>query len=117
MSRAEQRRAMRIKNPTYTLTQKQIDQIKAEAVVEVSDRAFILMLAIPVMVLHDKYGQLMRKDGREEKFAELCLDLYDSFEKGYITLDDLKNTLQEETGMILEKDRSNRTRNTMQQKR
>lgn len=75
------------------------------------------MLAIPVMVLHDKYGQLMHKDGREEKFAELCLDLYDSFEKGYITLDDLHNTLREETGMILEKDRSNRTRNTMQQKR
>lgn len=112
MGRAEHRRAMRIKNPAYTLTQKQIDRIKEEAVSEASDRAFILMLAIPVMVLHDKYGQLMRKDGREERFAELCLDLYDSFEKGYVTLDDLKNTLQEETGMILEKDRANRTCNT-----
>lgn len=105
MSRAEQRRAMRVKNPTYTLTQAQINQIKADTMEEASARAFFLMLSIPVMVLHDKFGQLMRKDGRTERFIELCLDLYDSFEKGYVTLDDLKTTLRTETGFTMEKER------------
>lgn len=105
MGRAEQRRAMKVKNPTYTLTQAQINQIKTDAMEEASERAFLLMLSIPVMVLHDKFGQLMRRDGRTEKFIELCLDLYDSFEKGYVTLEDLKATLREETGFSVEKER------------
>ncbi len=72
-----------------------------------ADTAFFLMLAIPVMVIHDKYGKIMRRnvDGksREERFADLCLDLYDSFNKGYVTLDDLAECLWEEAGIKLEK--------------
>lgn len=40
---------------------------------------------------------------RAERFADLCLDLYDSFNKGYVTLDDLSQCLWEEAGIKLEK--------------
>lgn len=81
--------------------------MKVDATNTAADTAFFLMLAIPVMVIHDKYPQIMRKmvDGksREERFADLCLDLYDSFNKGYVTLDDLAECLWEEAGIKLEK--------------
>ena len=68
-------------------------------------RRRVLKLCIPVMVIHDKYPQLMRRevDGkpRAERFADLCLDLYDSFNRGYITLDDLADCLWEEAGIKL----------------
>lgn len=81
--------------------------MKKQATVTAADTAFFLMLAIPVMVIHDKYPQIMRRvvDGksREERFADLCVDLYDSFNKGYVTLDDLAECLWEEAGIKLEK--------------
>lgn len=38
--------------------------------------------------------------GSAEKnaFFDYCIDLYDSFEKGYLTLDDIRKTLEEECG-------------------
>lgn len=81
--------------------------MKVDATNTAADTAFFLMLAIPVMVIHDKYPKIMRKvvDGksREERFADLCIDLYDSFNKGYVTLDDLAKCLWEEAGIKLEK--------------
>lgn len=58
------------------------------------------MLGIPVMVLHDQFG-FGRK--RLEKFTDATLELYDSFEKDYITLDDLIQTIYEETSVKIEK--------------
>lgn len=106
MSRAEMRRQQREAakaGKMYNLNVAQIQSLKQNATDEAVSKAFTLMLAIPVMVLHDKYGQLMKKDGREERFAELCLDLYDSYEKGYVTFEDLKACLEEETGMKIER--------------
>lgn len=74
---------------------------------EASNKAFFLMLAIPVMVIHDKYPQLMRRDvegkSRAERFADLCIDLYDSFDRGYITLEDFHQCLWEEAGIKIER--------------
>lgn len=74
---------------------------------EASNKAFFLMLAIPVMIIHDKYPQLMRKEvdgkSREERFVELCIDLYDSFERDFITVDDLHQCLWEESGIKIER--------------
>lgn len=57
------------------------------------------------MVLHDKYSQIMKREvdgkGREERFVDLCLDLYDSFEKGYLSLEDIHQCLWEEGGIKL----------------
>lgn len=99
------RRSMNItkKEKVYTVTESQIRSLKQDATKEAVDEAFFLMLAIPVMVIHDKYSKLMPKvvDGksRAERFAEMCLDLYDSYEKDYVSIDDLKRCLKEETGM------------------
>ena len=104
MNRAERRRqGIKESVKTYTLNEDQIKQIKADAVKEAIDTAFILMLGLPVMILHDKYSLLMKRevDGkcREERFTDLLLDLYDSFDKGYLTLDDILNCIKEECGI------------------
>ena len=64
MNRAERRaKGIKGKVAVYNLTNDQIQGIKDDAAVD----AVLLMLAIPVMVIHDKFGDLMRK---EERFAE-----------------------------------------------
>lgn len=108
MNREERRRkGIKGKEPVINIKVSDIDKMKADAVREASNLAFKLMLSIPVMVLHDNYGKLnkLNVDGktREERFAEMILDLYDSFEKGYVTLDDLMQCLKDETGMTFEK--------------
>ena len=112
MNRAERRRRQKqglpiVKEPVLNMKVSDIQQIKTQATNTAADTAFFLMLAIPVMVIHDKYPQLMRRevDGkpRAERFADLRLDLYDSFNKGYVTLDDLSQCLWEEAGIKLEK--------------
>ena len=109
MNRAERRRLGKSKShePVINIKSSDIDNIKKQASKDAADIAFQLMLAIPVMVLHDKYSLLMKKEvdgkSREERFTELCLDLYDSFEKGYVTLDDLHKCLWEEAGIKFER--------------
>lgn len=112
MNRAERRRRAKQglpvnKEPVINVKASDIRAIKQQATSSAADTAFFLMLAIPVMVIHDKYPQLMRRevDGkpRAERFADLCLDLYDSFNRGYVTLDDLADCLWEEAGIKLTK--------------
>lgn len=108
MNRSERRKnGIKGKEPVINIKVSDIEKMKADAVREASNLTFKLMLSIPVMVLHDNYGKLNRLnvDGktREERFAEMILDLYDSFDKGYVTMDDLMNCLKEETGMTFEK--------------
>ena len=108
MNRSERRKnGIKGKEPVINIKVSDIEKMKADAVREASNLAFKLMLSIPVMVLHDNYGKLnkLNVDGktREERFAEMILELYDSFDKGYITMDDLMTCLGEETGMTFEK--------------
>ena len=107
MNRAERRKSgIKTSVKTYTLNDLQIKQIKDDAVKEAIDTAFILMLGLPVMIIHDKYPQLMKKvvdgKGREERFTDLLLDLYDSVDKGYVSFEDLKDCLKEECGIEIE---------------
>ena len=51
------------------------------------------------MVIHDHFAALMKKDGREERFAEMCLELYDTVEKGFVTPAELRQCLFEEAGV------------------
>lgn len=99
----------RIKTQTGTppgapeISTEALNKLKSLLVTDALDTAFILMLGIPVMVLHDKYGQLIKKEvdgkGRLERFTDLILDLYDSYIKGYLTLDDIHKVLKEEGGV------------------
>ena len=108
MNRAERRRAgKKGHEPVINIKTSDISQIKENAIMEASNKAFFLMLAIPVMVIHDKYPQLMRKEvdgkSREERFVELCIDLYDSFERDFITVDELHQCPWEESGIKIER--------------
>ena len=68
----------------------------------------ILLLTIPTMVIRDKFGELMRKEAREEKFVNLVLKQYDLFMQGYFELDDLKECLLQETGISFDEIRGGR---------
>lgn len=103
--RAELRRDQKKKDPTYTLTASQIQKIKDDVRKEAIDVAFILMLGLPTIILHDHYGKLMKKEGRENTFVDLVLDLYDGFNKGYITLEDNIEALREEANVSIDYNR------------
>lgn len=107
MNRAERRaKGVTRKDPCYTLTKSQIDNIKSKATDDALTIAFKLLVCIPVMVIHDKYSKLIKKDvdgmSREERMAEYVIDLYDTFQQGYITLEELEECLRRETGMRFE---------------
>lgn len=78
---------------------KEAAKLAADAKAEAVRDLFRQLLAIPVMVLHDHFGEFMKKDGREERFAERCLDLFDTVEQGYVTPQELEKCLYEEAGM------------------
>ena len=104
MNRAEKRRAgIKAKEPVYNLTLSQIKAMKQEATLKAIEKAFFLMVSIPVSILHDKYPQLMKRDGREQRFADLIIERYKDYEDGYFTLDELEKCLYEETGIRMVK--------------
>ena len=57
---------------------KEAAKLATDAKAGAMERLFEELIAIPVMVIHDHFAALMKKDGREERFAEMCLELYDT---------------------------------------
>lgn len=53
---------------------KEAAKLAADAKAEAMERLFEELIAIPVMVIHDHFGELRKKDGQEERFAEMCLE-------------------------------------------
>lgn len=106
MNRAERRRAERAlekkKTTVYTLTQGQIDQIKKDARDEAIGVAFNLMLALPLEVLiGEGYWEKTAKK-RLPKFLDEVLSLYDSWEKGVLSIEDLREDLWNIGGIKLD---------------
>ena len=85
------------KTPTYNFTLAQIEAMKKDAVdkaVKDAVGALIeLTLGLPIMVLHDKHGWGKKRNGQ---FVDDVMALYDSYERGYITLEDVREALWEE---------------------
>lgn len=81
---------------TYNLTWEQIEDIKLKATSEAMDFAFRQMMLLPLMVLRDKYGYGAQ---RLERFIDDVADMLDSYNKGYLDLDDIEQILKEETGI------------------
>lgn len=98
MNRAE-RRKKKIKQAevVYNIKASDLHAIREAtekaALEKAADLAIPLMLGLPIMVLRDKYGFGKK---RCQEFADFVLELYDSFDKGYIELEDCINTLKEE---------------------
>ncbi len=107
MNRAERRRNARQEKPrTYVLTEAQIRQIKLDAVREATRRAFLMFLAIPVMVLHDKFG--FRKT-RLSRFMDFALIWFESVQNNETRLMELINIAKDECGIdIIDYERGNK---------
>lgn len=105
MNRAERRRAekqaKKDKVTTYNLTQEQINQIKQEASKEAIDTAFTLMLALPLEVLKNKYWVKSAKR-RLPKFLDEVLSLYENWDTGLLTIEEMREDLWEYGGIKLE---------------
>lgn len=100
MNRQERRRlGVKKKDPMVSIKQSDINAIKEEATEKGCKMAFNLMLAVPAMVIHDHYGELMKKNGRVERFIDLCMDTYKCYEEGYVTLKELAQILKDEAGV------------------
>lgn len=80
----------------YNLTWKQIEDIKRKAMSDAMDFAFKQMMLLPLMVLRDHYGFGTK---RLEEYIDYVADMLDSYNRGYLDLDDIKKTLEEETGI------------------
>lgn len=106
MNRAELRRADRNQKKqtkTFTLTQAQIDRIKIEAtkkaVNEAVNRAFFLMLTIPLEVLINEDYWFKSAPKKIPKFTEDVIKLYRAFEAGDITIGQMAYDLKRFTGI------------------
>lgn len=100
MNREQRRKAgIKRKEPVINVRFADIEAMKQQATQKGVDTAFLLMLAIPTMIIHDKFGQLMKRDGREELFVNLCLELYEMYKEGYVDITDLHKVLETEAGV------------------
>ena len=100
MNRQERRRkGILRKDPMISIKSSDIKAMKDEATAKGCKLAFTLMLVLPAMVIHDHYGELMKKDGRVSRFVDLCLEQYRCYEEGYITLQELAKCLKDEAGI------------------
>lgn len=99
--RAQQKNSenFRGKQKTYNLSIDQIQQIKQDAAAQAMEQAFIIMMGLPLLALRDKFnfGKV-----RLERFSDAVLDLWDSFNRDYITLQDCIDLIYKETGVKIE---------------
>jgi hypothetical protein len=102
MNRAELRRAQKEdekKTKTFVLTQDQINIIKEDAVNAATEKAFMLMLTLPLEVLISEEYWIKSAKKRIPKFTDEVLKLYKAYESGNITMDDMKKDLWEFAGI------------------
>lgn len=100
MNRAERRKTGKSgKAKTFVLTEEQLTKVKNDAM----DEAFQLLLSVPLMVNHDKFGHGAI---RQDRFMSGCLMWLTSLQNGEITLDEIVKTCQDECGVQLIKDTS-----------
>ena len=106
MNRSERRRlGIKRREPTINIRMEDVEQMKKEATKAAADWAFFMMLAVPTMVIHDHFGELMKKEGREQRFVDLCLDTYKCYEDGLVDIRELSEVLKDEAGVEIEKRR------------
>ena len=104
MNRAERRKlGVKNKESVFTMKKSDIEQIKRDATHQSMEIAFKLMLAIPVKVLSENYSKItkLNVDGksREERFADLCLDVWHDFNENKVSINDLQDILTDKCGI------------------
>lgn len=100
MNRAERRRLQRSdRDGVINIKQSDIQKIKQDATDKAVRQAFTMMMHVPLIVLRDKYGFGAK---RLDAFMNYMLDSFDSIERQYVNFEDLKQALEEETGIRVE---------------
>ena len=105
MTRAERRRLEKQSNKkkkTYIMTDVEIKKIKQQATIDAVDISLNLMLGIPLLAMRDlsiwgNAGDWGKK--RLTKLSNKIMEIYNDFEGGLITLDDINQALNEEVGL------------------
>ena len=75
-------------------TRKEAEKMEAEA----HERAFLYMLAIPLNVLVDMWGEEEAKKKAPEFVEEVC-SLYEAVQEGYVSDDQLAELLEDMAGL------------------
>lgn len=99
MNRAERRRLERNKESgqaKVVLNKDAISAIKQEAKKEAMETAFSLMLGIPILALRDTMDY---NSEQIRAFSDKSMSIYESFQQGLITLKDIEDVVELETGM------------------
>jgi hypothetical protein len=81
------------KPAVYNFTLEQIEEIKRQTIRDAVKELIELTLGLPIMVLHDKHNWPKEENSQ---FVDDVMYLYDSYERGYITLEDVRDALWEE---------------------
>lgn len=93
MNRAERRRNARQEKPrTYVLTEDQIKKMKSEA----TEQAFKMLLSMPVVVLHDKFGF---DEVQLDEFIHYCTGWADGVQCGDVSLREILQICRDEAGI------------------
>jgi len=101
MNRAERRRNCRTEakaDKTINIKTADVEKMKSEAAEQAVDTVFVLLLALPLIVLRDKHGFGKK---RLEAFEEDLLTQYRCFSEGRISLEELRGIIRSETGMTV----------------
>jgi hypothetical protein len=98
MNRAERRKnKLSAEKPkTYVLTKDQIEQMKRDAVIEATRKAFLMFMSIPIVVLHDKFGFGVQ---RLSKLMHYALSWYESVQEGETDILELVKVAEKECGI------------------
>ena len=83
------------------LVQAMVVQAKNSATNKATDQVIKLLLAIPVMVLHDDFGF---GKVRCERFVDGFFRVYDAYVEERVTIDDLMQTLEDEADVTIRKE-------------
>jgi hypothetical protein len=101
VNRAERRRQKKVAakaDRVVNIKAADVTRIKENATIGAANKAFILMLAIPMIVLRDDFGFGGK---RLTKFIDRALEQYKCFESGAVTIDELRQIIYEETGVSI----------------
>lgn len=79
---------------TVTLTHKEVEKMKLEAI----DKALERINLLPLLVLRDKFGF---GEIRLNRYIDHLIIAVDDFNQGRFTLDDIEKMLKEETNVVV----------------
>lgn len=95
------------KTPSYNVTYKDIENYIQKGYEkgrkESIERASQYSMAVPIIVLRDEFGFGKK---RIDKFVDAYIKLYEAIDEGWLDINDIIKTINEETGVkIVERNR------------